>query len=78
MGSFRVVADFDLGGAKADTNLAGMFTPAAAGVWELALATPVTRLPSGRLTVSVKDRQGNETRVERTFSVAEEGRHPGP
>jgi hypothetical protein len=39
------------------------------GVWELALATPLTNLPKGKLTVSVKDRQGNTSRIERTFSV---------
>ena len=31
---------------------------------------PVTELPRGQLTVSVKDRQGNTTRIERTFTVS--------
>jgi len=30
---------------------------------------PLTELPKGKLTVSVKDRQGNLTRMERTFAV---------
>jgi hypothetical protein len=66
---FHVVADFPLDGAAAGEELAGKFRPVAAGVWELKLARPVTALPRGKLTVAVKDRQGNVTRVERTFSV---------
>ena len=37
------------------------FKPTADGVWELTLAKPLTDLPRGKLTVSVKDRQGNLT-----------------
>lgn len=40
-------------------------------VWEFELATPVTRLAQGRLTVSVKDRQGNTAQVVRTISVSD-------
>src|SRR5207237_8604425 len=36
------------------------------GVWELELASPLANLPRGQLTVSVRDRQGNESRIERT------------
>jgi hypothetical protein len=68
--SLRVVADFALDGTAAGENLAKQFKEAAApGVWKLKLARPVTDLPAGTLTVSVKDRQGNTTRVARTFSV---------
>jgi hypothetical protein len=38
-------------------------------VWELKLGKPITDLAKGKLTVSVKDRQGNVSRIERTFSV---------
>jgi hypothetical protein len=69
MDSFQVVADFALDGAPAGTNLASKFTTRADGVWELRLATPINRLPRGKLTVSVQDRQGNISRLERTFSV---------
>ena len=41
-------------------------------VWELPLAAPLRNLPKGTLTVSIKDRQGNLSRIERTFSVAPE------
>ena len=39
------------------------------GVWERKLARPITDLPRSKLTVSIKDRQGNVSRVERIFSV---------
>jgi hypothetical protein len=70
MDSFEVVADFPLDGAPAGRNLASRFKPTSQGVWELALAKPVAGLPKGKLTVAVKDRQGNVSRIERTFSVA--------
>jgi hypothetical protein len=67
MASFTVVADFDVAGAKAGANLAPKFIEQSAGIWALALAKP----PAGtrHLTVSVKDKQGNVTRIERTFAV---------
>lgn len=67
--TFQVVADFQVEGAVAGQNLAPKFRNKAQGVWELPLTTPLTELPKGRLTVSVKDRQGNITRIERSFSV---------
>jgi hypothetical protein len=42
-------------------------------VWELTLTKAITDLPKGKVTVSVKDRQGNETQIERTFSVGPAG-----
>jgi hypothetical protein len=35
---------------------------------------PVADLPRGKLTVSVKDKPGNVTRIDRTFSVRATGR----
>jgi hypothetical protein len=69
MDSFRVAADFPLDGASPGENLAAKFKLASEGAWELRLAKPVTELAKGRLIVSVKDRQGNVSRIERTFSV---------
>src|SRR5262249_51518858 len=63
--SFTVVA-----AGPAARAPAGKFTARPASRWELALAQPIKDLPRGKLTVSVKDRQGNVSRVERTFSVA--------
>lgn len=70
MASFRVMTDFPVAGMAAGENLASKFRPTETGVWELVLAEPVTNLSRGKLTVSVQDRQGNTSRVERTFSVA--------
>ena len=68
--SFEVVADFAIDGVAAGENLAKKFRSVAPGVWELKLSRPITDLPRGKLTVAIKDRQGNVTRIERTFSVA--------
>jgi hypothetical protein len=67
--SFKVTADFALDGVPAGQNLAAKFQPLSGNRWELKLATPITNLAKGTLTVSIKDRRGNVSRVERTFSV---------
>ncbi len=67
--SFEVMADFPLAGVAAGTNLASKFQARGDGVWELRLPAPLANLPRGKLTVAVKDRQGNVSRIERTFSV---------
>ncbi|MBI3823758.1 MAG: hypothetical protein HY289_13900 [Planctomycetes bacterium] len=70
LASFQVVADFTLDGVKAGETLAPKFTAKTPGVWELRLANPLASLPQGKLKVEVRDRQGNTTRIERTFSVS--------
>jgi len=67
--SFRVVADFAVDGIPAGQNLASRFQVKSPGVWELRLAQPIQRLPRGKIEVSVRDNQGNVTRIERVFSV---------
>ncbi|MSQ94208.1 MAG: hypothetical protein EXR98_06590 [Gemmataceae bacterium] len=69
MESFEVTADFQIAGAAAGANLASRFRALADGRWELHLAHAITVLPGGKLTVSVKDKQGNLSRIERTISV---------
>ena len=54
----------------AGQDLAARLRPKSEGVWEWKLATPLTALAQGKLTVSAKDRQGNVSRIERTFLVA--------
>jgi hypothetical protein len=71
MKSFRATADFDLDGVPAGTDLSGRFRPKSLGVWEMRLKTPPRQLKRGTLTVSVRDRQGNVSKIVRTFSVAE-------
>src|SRR5262249_54628610 len=69
MDSFQVVANFPVEGVPASENLAKKFKILPDSRWELTLARPITDLPHGKLTVSIKDRQGNITRIERSFSV---------
>jgi hypothetical protein len=75
MGSFSVTADFPIDGVQPGGNLAPKFKATSDGVWELLLTNPPTSLTRGKLTVSVRDRQGNTGRIERTFSVT--GREHG-
>jgi hypothetical protein len=71
LASFTVTADFALDGIPAGQNLASKFTVLPDQRWELKLSQPLAHLPRGRLTVSIKDRQGNVSRIERTFSVGQ-------
>ncbi len=69
MASLSVTADLAIDGVKAGDNLAAKFKAFPDSRWELLLQSPIAPLPKGRLTVSVRDRQGNVSKVERTFSV---------
>jgi hypothetical protein len=66
--SFTVTADFALQGAKPGDNLAERFKALGGGVYELELGVPL-KVDRGKLTVSVKDKQGNVTRIERVVSA---------
>ncbi|MCI0457280.1 MAG: hypothetical protein L0Z62_09905 [Gemmataceae bacterium] len=68
--SLEVRADFEVDGQARGTNLAPRFRSVGQGVWELRLARPLAALERGTLTVSVRDLQGNVSRIERVFSVA--------
>jgi hypothetical protein len=72
-GSLQVIADFDLAGTPAGQNLAPKFQALPENRWVLKLPAPLEKLSRGTLTVSVKDGQGNMTRIERVFSVEEPG-----
>jgi hypothetical protein len=67
--SFVVTADFAVNAIPPGKNLAPQFKASSQGVWELKLTRPIENLPLGRLTVSVKDKEGNTTRIERTIKV---------
>jgi hypothetical protein len=69
--TLQVAADFTVEGAPAGANLAGKFKALPDSRWELTLSSPISKLSKGKMTVSVKDRQGNLTRIERVFSVTE-------
>jgi hypothetical protein len=65
--SLRVTADFAFDGVLPGRNLEDRFKPKSPGIWEW---KPAQRLPEkGKLVVSVKDKQGNVTRVERRFGA---------
>jgi hypothetical protein len=68
--SLSVRADFAVDGLEPGEDLAAKLKALGDGRWELVLKRPIAALARGRLTVSVKDRQGNLSRIERTFSVA--------
>jgi hypothetical protein len=67
--SFRVAADVPIAGTPAGVNFADRFHATTPGVWEFALAEPIKQLRSARLSVSVRDMEGNVTRIERRFRV---------
>ena len=69
LASLSVTADFAIDGVKAGENLAAKFNALPDSRWELRLQNPIASLPKGRLTVSVRDRQGNLSKIERSFSV---------
>ncbi len=66
--SLAVIADFAVNGVPAGQNLAPKLERGDPQVWALRLAAPLS-VARGKLTVSIKDRQGNVTRIERTFSA---------
>ena len=68
MDSFSVTADFAIDGAAAGQNLASRFKALPGGRWELRLATALTARPQGKIIVAIKDKAGNISRIERTFS----------
>lgn len=70
MKSLRVTADFPVNDVPAEENLADQFQPLTQGVSELRLAQPITSLARGTIVVSIRDRQGNTSRLARTFSVS--------
>lgn len=67
--SLVVGADFAVNGVPPGRNLAGNFKEVNQGVWELKLDSPIHEMQRGTILVSVKDRQGNATVIERRFSV---------
>jgi hypothetical protein len=67
--SLEVVADFPVDDVPAGENLAKKFKALTDYRWELQLTRPIAQLAKGKLTVSVKDKQGNTSCIERTFSV---------
>jgi len=72
--TFAVTADFAVDGIPAGEKLATKFAQRSQGVWELQLKEPIQKLASGMLVVTIKDVEGNATRIERAFSVGSAGK----
>jgi hypothetical protein len=68
-GTFTVTANVAVNGRPAAENLAPLFKSASPGVWRLPLKEPWTKLGDTQLTATVRDRQGNTSRIERVFRV---------
>jgi hypothetical protein len=69
--SFTVTADFEIDGIAPGENLASRFKPRGDGVWELRLAKPIVALSQSVVNATVKDREGNQTRIERVFQIGD-------
>ncbi len=67
--SLTVTATFPVNGNAAGVNLAPHFRPRSQGVLELKLDKPFVTDREETLTVTIKDRQGNMSRIERVFRV---------
>jgi hypothetical protein len=67
--SLTVTADFEVNGVPPGQNLIDRFQRKSDWTWELVLDKALTKLSYGRLTVSTKDRQGNITQIDRSFSL---------
>jgi hypothetical protein len=70
--SLSVKANFDLNGTRAGTELAPLFAQTGDHIWTLPVNPAITNLRRGELTVSIKDKQGNITKIVRSFSVQEQ------
>ena len=67
--SLQVTTDFAVNGLPPGENLGPQLIPTSPGIWELKLTQPLKSLEHGSIRVTVQDRQGNTTRIERTFSL---------
>ena len=67
--SLEIKSSLEIAGRNPGENLAALFKPATQGVWVLKLDPPLEKVDYGTLSVSVRDQQGNLTRIERVFSV---------
>lgn len=69
--SLTVIADFVVDDTRAGVNLASRLKQTSSGIWELKLKKPIKSLAAATLTVSIKDGEGNTSRIERTFSIGQ-------
>jgi hypothetical protein len=68
-GSLSVKCDFAVAGRPAGTELGDLFSPAGDGIWAYTLPAPLGSGTTGHVNASVRDVQGNVTRVSVRFRV---------
>ena len=61
------IVDLDIAEDKAGSNLSGRFEKGDGNVWVYKLARPIKLFDGQSITVSVSDKQGNKTEIQRTF-----------
>jgi Hydrazine synthase alpha subunit middle domain len=66
--SFRVTAGLGINGLAAGDNLAPNFKPVSPGVWELKIDPPMKESNAAGVTVSIRDKQGNESKIDRSLT----------
>ena len=71
--TLTISATVPLAGRAAGAPLADLAQLVGDGLYTLALEPPITSLTAAHLLVTVRDKQGNITRVDRKFSVAAAG-----
>jgi hypothetical protein len=73
--SLQVVADFAVEGRASGENLASRFKEKENGIWALTLSKPLPAITKGKLSVSIRDKAGNVTRIDRSFSIDPQAAH---
>ena len=68
-GSLSISADFVVAGRAPGTELADLAVPGDEGVWTIPVVPPIERVTDRHVSASVRDLQGNITRVVQAFSV---------
>ena len=71
--SLSITADFSVEGRASGVELADLITRVDDGIYAIALSQSLPPLTSPHLKVSVRDNQGNITRVDRAFSTTNDG-----
>ena len=73
MPSLSARTNFELNGKQAGSELASSFVQTGDHIWTMYLSPAITDLRRGEITVSIKDKQGNITKIVRSFSIATPG-----
>ena len=62
----RRIVDANIGHER---TVVAKFREKTQGVWEWTLSKPLTKWVHGKLTITVADKQGNVTKIERSLSM---------